>query len=158
MNIGEILRKLADVVDQQGDSEITNRPEQAEVEVEQPTDTPSIEGQAQVNVKSMTPPLQQKLDILKKLAGVPCEGCEECGCAPCECGDESWGGEGAPEVVDGADVNHPGAIEINGTMDAEGAQQLADQLAAKEQGQPDELETMKKMAGIFTAADNDIED
>jgi len=34
-----------------------------------------------------------------------------------------------PHVVDGMDMDHPGAIEIDGTMDAEGARELADMLA-----------------------------
>jgi hypothetical protein len=154
MNMAEILRKLADVVDGQtqggSETEITNRPG-ASSEMHTAPEAEGSEDHGVINVKSMVGPLQQKLEMLKRLAGVSSEdeGCEECGCAPCEC---------EPDVVDGADVNHPGAIEISGTMDAEGAQQLADQLAAKEQGQPDELEAMKKMAGIFTAADNDIED
>jgi len=42
-------------------------------------------------VKTMVPPLQQKLDIMKKLAGIDSDGeeaaCEECGCSPCECDD-----------------------------------------------------------------------
>ena len=35
-------------------------------------------------------------------------------------------------VDDGEDLNHPGAIEIHGTMDADGADQLADQLRGEE--------------------------
>jgi hypothetical protein len=87
MNIAEILRKLADVVDgaesNQASAEITNRPDQASIEVDQPTDTAGIEKQAQVNVATMVPPLQQKLDLMKKLAGE--DACAECGCTPCAC-------------------------------------------------------------------------
>jgi hypothetical protein len=89
MRASEILRKLADVIDskeadQSSSTEITNRPEIASVEVDQPTDTQGIESQAQVNVATMVPPLQQKLDLMKKMAGV--EGpCTSCGCSPCEC-------------------------------------------------------------------------
>jgi hypothetical protein len=90
MKAAEILRKLADIVDgqesNQASTEITNRPDQSDVKVGQPTDTSSIEQQAQVNVATMVPPLQQKLDLMKKMAGE--EGaCDECGCDPCECND-----------------------------------------------------------------------
>jgi len=95
MNIAEILRKLADVVDGQetgaSSTQITNRPG-ADSE---PMAAPEPEGgedHAVINVKSMTPPLQQKLDLMKKMAGVDIdaegeEACSECGCAPCECED-----------------------------------------------------------------------
>jgi hypothetical protein len=89
MRAAEILRKLADVIDsQQSDSqtstEITNRPQQTGVEVDQPTDTAGIEQQAGVNTKSMVAPLQQKLDLMKQMAGI--EGpCTSCGCDPCGC-------------------------------------------------------------------------
>jgi len=144
MKAAEILRKLADIVDGQESNspsgEITNRPEIVDVEVDAPTDTASIEGDAQVNVKSMVPPLQQKLEIMKRLAGMDssAEGCSECGCDPCECDSEQM-----PPAPEGEDPNwhqdEPGVIQVNGTMDAEGAQQLADQLAA-----------MKKNAGYST--------
>lgn len=87
MKAAEILRKLADVIDgqeQSASTEITNRPEVVDVAVDAPTDTKGIEGQAQVNTKSMVAPLQQKLDLMKKIAGV--EGpCTSCGCDPCGC-------------------------------------------------------------------------
>ena len=38
------------------------------------------------------------------------------------------GGHDYPHVEGGADLDHPGAIEVNGTMDAEGAEALADQI------------------------------
>jgi len=38
------------------------------------------------------------------------------------------GGHNLPNVEGGADLDHPGAIEVNGTMDAEGAEALADQI------------------------------
>ena len=76
--MAEILRKLADVVD--GQEEHNN----SEV-------APGQEDHAVINVKSMTPPLQQKLDLMKQLAGVDNEEgeediCPECNSAPCECG------------------------------------------------------------------------
>ena len=84
MRASEILRKLADVIDAketgtQAGTEITNRPDQSQVE--QPTDTRGIEGQAQVNVATMVPPLQQKLDLMKRMAGE--DSCEEIGRASC---------------------------------------------------------------------------
>jgi len=91
MKAAEILRKLADVIDSQesntpASTEITNRPDQSDVETGQPTDTQGIEQQAQVNVKTMVPPLQQKLDLMKKLAGE--ETCDTCGASPCGCEPE----------------------------------------------------------------------
>lgn len=103
MRASEILRKLADVIDakeghqeQPAPTEITNRPDVVDVEVGKPTDTQGIEGAAQVNTRAMVPPLQQKLDLMKKLAGVEVPEtdiaiggeeacCPECGCEPCEC-------------------------------------------------------------------------
>ena len=38
------------------------------------------------------------------------------------------GGHDYPHVEGGADMDHPGAIEVNGTMDAEGAEALADKI------------------------------
>jgi len=88
MRASEIIRKIADVLDaqeanQSSSTEITNRPEIVDVEAGQPADTAGIEGAAQVNVKSMVAPLQQKLDLMKRMAGE--EACTECGCEPCEC-------------------------------------------------------------------------
>jgi hypothetical protein len=75
MRASEIIRKIADVLDAQevnhnSNTEITNRPAVVDVEIEQPTDTCDIESQAGVNTKSMVAPLQQKLDLMKKMAGV----------------------------------------------------------------------------------------
>jgi len=88
MRASEIIRKIADVLDaqeanQSSSTEITNRPDQSDVDVGQPTDTQGIEQQAGVNTKSMVAPLQQKLDLMKRLAGE--DTCAECGCEPCEC-------------------------------------------------------------------------
>ena len=103
MRASEILRKLADVIDakeggqsQTAPTEITNRPEIVDIEVSEPTDTQGIEGQAQVNTRAMVPPLQQKLDLMKKMAGVEVaptdigigdvkDCCPKCGCKPCAC-------------------------------------------------------------------------
>ncbi len=74
MRFSEILRKMADAMDAQeggtSSTEITNRPEVHDIEVDTPSDTSGIEGEAQVNVKTMVPPLQQKIDLMKKLAGL----------------------------------------------------------------------------------------
>jgi hypothetical protein len=94
MNIAEILRKLADTVDSQAAPaqqpvviNINNgQPEQAAPEVD--SDAPSqADG-------IMIPPLQAKLELVKKMAGEESaydpepEACGDCGCAPCECGVE----------------------------------------------------------------------
>jgi len=65
MRASEILRRLADVIDGQQD-------QTAEVEVDQEPaqDAEDIEDRAQVNVQSMVSPLQQKLELLKKVAGL----------------------------------------------------------------------------------------
>ena len=97
MRASEILRKLADTLDSEeaGSREptaITNRPEQSDVPTGEPTDTAGIEGDAQVNVKSMVAPLQQKLDLMKHLAGVTStseESCDVCGQRPCGCEAEA---------------------------------------------------------------------
>lgn len=72
MKASEILRKMADLLDAKeggtdSSTEITNRPGQNEIDM--PTDTCNIEAQAGVNTKSMVAPLQQKLDLMKKMAG-----------------------------------------------------------------------------------------
>jgi len=92
MRFSEILRKMADAMDAQeggqASTEITNRPDVVDVEVDEPTDTHDMEDHAQVNTKTMVPPLQQKIDLMKKLAGV--EGpCTSCGCDPCGCLDQN---------------------------------------------------------------------
>ena len=88
MRASEILRKLADTLDSEeaGNREptaITNRPEQSDVPTGEPTDTQGIEQTAGVNTRSMVSPLQQKLDLMKRLAGE--EACDTCGQAPCGC-------------------------------------------------------------------------
>jgi len=103
MRASEILRKMADIIDskesgQSSSTEITNRPGQVEIEVGGEDSTNGIEGAAQVNTRSMVGPLQQKLDLMKKLAGVEVpatdvsigdgeeECCPVCDCNPCACG------------------------------------------------------------------------
>jgi hypothetical protein len=90
MNIAEILRGLADKLDgeqpQQGPQSAQLHPAQAQQD-ENP----------EVNTDSMVSPLQQKLELLKKAAGVDNayddgeiaggeeHGCEDCGADPCQC-------------------------------------------------------------------------
>lgn len=102
MRASELLRKIADTLDSEEASNreptsITNRPEQTEVDTAPTTDTKGIEDNAQVNVKTMVPPLQQKLDLMKHLAGITSTGvnngeesevCDVCGATPCGCGTE----------------------------------------------------------------------
>jgi hypothetical protein len=107
MRASEILRKLADVIDGQdaGESstEVNNRPGTMSVDTGRTTDTAGIEGDAQVNTKSMVGPLQQKLELLKKAAGISGaydsgalstdaadehDICPECQAEPCACGGE----------------------------------------------------------------------
>lgn len=111
MRASEILRKLADVIDSQ---------ETAGEEVS--TATQTMGEPVEVNVEPMVPPLQQKLELLKKLSGID-DGtggeCEECGCNPCECNDEH------PEIK---------IVDVGGQ-------------------QPDHIDQMRKMAGIFAAND-----
>lgn len=94
MNIAEILRGLADKMDSIGGG-VPHQDQSAQLhQVE-----PSNDENPDVNTDSMVSPLQQKLELLKKAAGVDnayddgeqlshdhAGGCEECGCDPCECG------------------------------------------------------------------------
>jgi hypothetical protein len=75
MRASEILRKLADVIDsqesgQEQSTEITNRPEQAEVTADNTDNTETT---------TMVAPLQQKIELLKKVAGVDSIYDDECG-------------------------------------------------------------------------------
>jgi hypothetical protein len=98
MNIAEILRGLADKMDSiQGSQAVPHQDQRAELhQVE-----PSNDENPDINTDSMVSPLQQKLELLKKAAGVDNAyddgeqlahghegGCTDCGCDPCECGDE----------------------------------------------------------------------
>ena len=90
MNIAEILRKLADVVDgKEAGTEITNRPG-ADSEMQSAPEPETGENVEVINVEPMVPPLQQKLELLKKIAGEEGgeEACSDCGHDPCECGHE----------------------------------------------------------------------
>jgi hypothetical protein len=88
MNMAEILRKLADVVDGKetgAGTEITNRPG-ADSEMQSAPEPETGENVEVINVEPMVPPLQQKLELLKKIAGE--EVCSDCGHDPCKCGHE----------------------------------------------------------------------
>jgi hypothetical protein len=72
MNTAEILRALADMIDKH------SAPQQAVLapQPQEPTPEPELD--------KFTPPLQQKIELLKKAVGVPSEfdgaGEEDCGC------------------------------------------------------------------------------
>jgi hypothetical protein len=95
MRASEILHKMADIMDshengpesgQSANTEITNRPDQSEVEVS--IDAGGIEGAAQVNTRAMISPLQLQAELLKKVVGhteEEPECCPQCGCNPCGC-------------------------------------------------------------------------
>lgn len=93
MNIAEILRGLADKIDG-AEQQVPHQDQRAELHQVEPV---SDEGE-EINTDSMVGPLQQKLELIKKLAGVEGaysdgalstdvedSGCAECGCDPCEC-------------------------------------------------------------------------
>jgi len=81
MKTAEILRKLADVIDQQEGGE---RPENSMPHAElEPVAVDNTDG---TDPKAMVPPLQQKLELLKK--SVDGETCSTCGASPCGCDGE----------------------------------------------------------------------
>jgi hypothetical protein len=69
----------------------------------------SSDGTKSVNISAQGEKAEELLSMLK-LAGM---------------------GDKMPRVSDGVDMDHPGAIEIHGTMDADGAEQLARSLRSK---------------------------
>ena len=83
MKTAEILRKLADVIDQQeggAEARPSNSVPHAELE---PVAVDNTDG---TDPKAMVPPLQQKLELLKKSVGD--ETCPTCGASPCGCDSE----------------------------------------------------------------------
>jgi hypothetical protein len=83
MKTAEILRKLADVIDQQeggAEARPTNSVPHAELE---PVAVDNTDG---TNPIAMVPPLQQKLELLKK--SVEVQTCLTCGASPCCCDGE----------------------------------------------------------------------
>jgi hypothetical protein len=96
MNIAEILRGLADKIDGIG-NEVPHQDQSAQLHPAQATN----DEHPDVNTDSMVSPLQQKLELIKKVAGVDGAfgggelntdaeaACSDCGCTPCECEHES---------------------------------------------------------------------
>ena len=80
MNVAEILRALADKI---------SSVEQAVPHQDQSATLHAVEVDNVDNTESplMVPPLQQTLELMKKMAGEETHdhACEECGCDPCEC-------------------------------------------------------------------------
>ena len=97
MNVAEILRKLADTVD--AHSAPAQQPVGININNGQPETAVTAEP-AEPDAPSqadgiMIPPLQAKLELVKKMAGEEsvydpetATGCTDCGCDPCECGAE----------------------------------------------------------------------
>ena len=82
MKIAELLRKLADLVDQNSTDGVVDSADtqpHAELRAVEVDHTDNTEPAA------MVPPLQQKLELLKRAVG---EVCPTCGSADCQCGDE----------------------------------------------------------------------
>jgi hypothetical protein len=77
MNTAEILRALADMIDKHSAPQ-QQEPQQAVLAPQPQAPTPEPE------LNKFTPPLQQKIELLKKAVGVPSEfdsaGEEDCGC------------------------------------------------------------------------------
>jgi hypothetical protein len=98
MNIAEILRGLADKMDSISGSKVPHQDQSAQLHQVEPSNDENPE----VNTMPQVGPLQQKLELLKKAAGVESayddgnilqghdheEGCTDCGCDPCACGGE----------------------------------------------------------------------
>jgi hypothetical protein len=85
----------------------------------------SSDGTKSVNISAQGEKAEELLSMLK-LAGM---------------------GDKMPRVGDGVDMDHPGAIEIHGTMDADGAEQLARSLRSKlgsDEMMDEDLEEAKK--------------
>ena len=83
MKTAEILRKLADVIDQQeggAEDRPTNSVPHAELEPVAVDNTDNTE------TATMIAPLQQKLELLKK--SVENQTCSTCGTSPCGCDGE----------------------------------------------------------------------
>jgi hypothetical protein len=69
MKISDIIRKLADQIEAATEED---RPENSQPHAELHDIENSQAGEGDdINVQSMTPPLQQKLELLKKATGVP---------------------------------------------------------------------------------------
>jgi hypothetical protein len=78
MNAAEILRGLASIID--GASTQTAPEQEIHADLEDHTET-----------STMIPPLQQKMELMKKMAGEESyydKPCDTCGHTPCECDSE----------------------------------------------------------------------
>lgn len=71
MRMAEILRKLADIVDKAESGEQSEKPNQAAL-TQVPSEIPGEAGpkSPDAQLDKMVPPLQQKLELLKKATGV----------------------------------------------------------------------------------------
>ena len=90
MNIAEILRGLADKLEQINSGENTEVPHQDQHAELYPVDVDNTDN---TEAELMIPPLQQKMELLKKAAGEESvygddEHCHDCGCDPCQCDDQ----------------------------------------------------------------------
>jgi hypothetical protein len=87
MNIAEILRGLADKLDNISGSGESGSPQGAHLHK---VDVDNDEN-PDINTQPMISPLQMQAELLKQATGQEGEegGCEECGADPCECGDEN---------------------------------------------------------------------
>jgi hypothetical protein len=91
----------------------------------------SSDGTKSVNISAQGEKAEELLSMLK-LAGM---------------------GDKMPRVSDGVDMDHPGAIEIHGTMDADGAEQLASSLRSKlgnDEMMDEDLEEAKKRRSRYS--------
>jgi hypothetical protein len=82
MKTAEILRKLADVIDQQSGAE--SRPSNSVPHAE--LEPVAVDNTDNTETATMIAPLQQKLELLKK--SVENQTCSTCGTSPCGCDDE----------------------------------------------------------------------
>lgn len=82
MKTAEILRKLADVIDQQSGAE--SRPNNSMPHAE--LEPVAVDNTDNTETATMIAPLQQKLELLKK--SVENQTCSTCGTSPCGCDGE----------------------------------------------------------------------
>jgi len=83
MRASEILRKLADVIDQHTGGEEQARPENSVPHAElAPVEVDHTDA---TEPTAMVPPLQQKLELLKQAVQGEQETCPICGATECEC-------------------------------------------------------------------------